>query len=102
MRSALRRLAVLLLQPSPPSVAELVRELEEALDWRVILGPRAGALLDAADRPILRAVARPILRAVARLLVELHGELLERSAELQAEREERAGKGSTSTTLGAA
>lgn len=94
MRSALRRLAVLLLQPSPPSVAELVRELEEALDWRVILGPRAGALLDAADRPILRAVAR--------LLVELHGELLERSAELQAEREERAGKGSTSTTPGAA
>jgi hypothetical protein len=93
MRASLRRLAVLLLQPAPPTVPALVRELEEALDWSAVLGPRAGALVDAADRPILQAVAR--------FLVELHGELGERAAELQAEREERAGKGAT-TPAGAA
>jgi hypothetical protein len=57
-------------------VAAVVRELDEALDWAHVLGPRAGALLDAADRPLLRAVARLLID----LADELRGERAARAA----------------------
>ena len=76
MSGPLRPLALLLLDQAPPSVPAVVRELDEALDWSEVLGPRAGALVDAADRPLLRAVARLLID----MADELRDELAARAA----------------------
>lgn len=42
-------------------VEVLADELDAAIDWREVLGPVTGGLLERVDRPILVAVARAVL-----------------------------------------